>query len=76
MVYTSWTVKSQRRRSTLIVTVNGLLSVLLGTVLSLLPVNEVETLGLEEVSDSSGGEASGDLLSLGMVLGLSYGREE
>ena len=53
-------------------TLNGLLSLLLGVVLSLLAVNEVEALGLEELSDSSGGETSGDLLSLGMALGLAY----
>ena len=44
--------------------------------LSLLLVNEVKTLGREEMRDSSRGETSGDLLSLGMVTGLSYNREK
>lgn len=52
------------------------LSLLLGVVLGLLTVYEVEALGLEELVDLSSGNTGEDLLSEGVVYGLACVRTD
>lgn len=67
LIYIFIAIISRGKVKPLVLTGDSLLSVLLGTVLSLLTVNSVEALGLEQVSDGSGSETDTDLLGLGVV---------
>lgn len=54
-------------------TTRSLLNLLLSVVLSLLLINEVEALALKLLVDEGSGEASEELLGVGVALGLACG---